>query len=83
MDDDRERIDYLRAHIQALGAAMDRGVDVRGYLLWTLLDNFEWAFGYSRKFGLVAMEPGTLRRIPKASAAWYSSVARSNGLPSG
>lgn len=81
--DDQGRIDYLRAHIQALGTAMDRGVDVRGYLLWTLLDNFEWAFGYSRKFGLVAVEPGTLRRIPKASAAWYTSVARSNGLPAG
>jgi beta-glucosidase/6-phospho-beta-glucosidase/beta-galactosidase len=77
--DDRERIDYLRAHILALGAALDRGVDVRGYLAWTLLDNFEWAFGYTKTFGLVAVEPGTLRRVPKASAAWYSTVARANG----
>ncbi len=77
--DDRARIDYLRAHILALGAAIDRGVDVRGYLVWTLLDNFEWAFGYTKTFGLVAVEPGTLRRIPKASAAWYSTVARANG----
>jgi len=77
--DDRARIDYLRAHILAIGTALDRGVDVRGYLVWTLLDNFEWAFGYTKTFGLVAVESGTLRRIPKASATWYSTVARANG----
>lgn len=79
--DDRARIDYLREHIRAIRVAIDRGVDIRGYLAWSLLDNFEWAWGYTRQFGLVRVEPGTARRIPKASAAWYASVARSNALP--
>ncbi len=79
--DDRERIDYLRAHVEALGVALDRGVDVRGYLVWTLFDNFEWAWGYTRRFGLYAVEAGTGRRLPKASARWYASVVRANGLP--
>ena len=78
--DDRGRIDYLRAHIGALGEAIDRGVDVRAYPLWTLLDNFEWAYGYTKQFGLVAVDAETGGRIPKASARWYSSVARANGL---
>ena len=79
--DDATRIDYLREHIRALAIAMDRGVDVRGYLTWTLLDNFEWAWGYTRRFGMFRVEPGTARRIPKASAAWFAAVARSGGLP--
>jgi beta-glucosidase len=79
--DDPERIAYLREHIRALGVAIDRGVDVRGYFLWSLLDNFEWAYGYTKRFGLVAVESATGRRIPKASASWYSGVARANGLP--
>ena len=81
--EDRDRIDYLRAHIAAVGDAIERGVPVEGYFLWSLLDNFEWSFGYTRTFGLVRIEPGTLRRIPKASAGWYASVARDNGLPAG
>jgi beta-glucosidase len=79
--DDRGRIAYLRAHIGAMAAAMERGVDVTGYLTWSLLDNFEWAYGYTRTFGLVRIEPGTGRRVPKASAAWFASVARANRLP--
>ena len=79
--DDLARIDYLREHIRALTVAMDRGVDVRGYFTWTLMDNFEWAWGYTKRFGLVRVESGTARRIPKASAGWYAAVARSNGLP--
>ncbi len=78
--DDRDRIAYLQAHVEAMGIAIERGVKVEGYFLWSLLDNFEWAWGYTRSFGLVRIEPGTLRRIPKASASWYGSVARANGL---
>ena len=81
--DDQTRIAYLREHIRALAVAMERGVDVRGYLAWTLMDNFEWAWGYTRRFGLFSVEPGTGRRVPKASASWYAAVARSNGLPAG
>jgi beta-glucosidase len=79
--DDRERIAYLDAHIGALRVAMDRGVDVRGYFVWSLMDNFEWAWGYTKRFGLYAVEAGTGRRVPKASAAWFANVARANGLP--
>ncbi|MGZ8527411.1 MAG: GH1 family beta-glucosidase, partial [Candidatus Limnocylindrales bacterium] len=81
--DDQDRINYLREHIRALATAMDRGVDVRGYFAWTLFDNFEWSWGYTKRFGLCAIEPGTGRRILKASAGWYGAVARANGLAPG
>lgn len=77
---DDGRIAYMGAHIASLATAIARDVDVRGYFAWTLMDNFEWAWGYTRTFGLYRVEPGTLRRIPKASAAWYAAVARANGL---
>jgi beta-glucosidase len=79
--DDRERIAYLREHLGALLAAIDRGADVGGYFVWTLLDNFEWSYGYTQRFGLYAVEATTGRRLAKASASWYASVARSNQLP--
>ena len=60
--------------------AMDRGADLRGYMVWSFLDNFEWAEGYSKRFGIVFVDYGTQRRIPKASARWYSDVIRRNGL---
>jgi beta-glucosidase len=59
---------------------MDRGVDLRGYMVWSFLDNFEWAEGYSKRFGLVFVDYATQRRIPKASARWYAEVIRRNGL---
>jgi beta-glucosidase len=55
-------------------------VDVRGYFVWSLLDNFEWAEGYSKRFGIVYVDYGTLERIPKASARWYSQVIGRNAL---
>ncbi len=79
--DDYERIAYLRDHIDAAGRAIDAGVDLRGYFCWSFLDNFEWAEGYQKRFGLVYIDYGTQRRIPKASAAYYASVIRGNGLP--
>ena len=69
--DDRARIDFLRDHIDAVAEAVARGVDVRGYFTWSLLDNFEWAEGYHQRFGLVHVDFGTLVRTPKASYAWY------------
>ncbi len=78
--DDEERVSYLDTHFRAAHDAMDRGVDLRGYMVWSFLDNFEWAEGYSKRFGIVFVDYGTQRRIPKSSARWYSEVIRRNGL---
>lgn len=78
--DDEECVSYLDAHFRAARVAMERGVDLRGYMVWSLLDNFEWAEGYSKRFGIVFVDYGTGKRIPKASARWYAQVIRSNGL---
>ncbi|HET6651843.1 MAG TPA: GH1 family beta-glucosidase [Nocardioides sp.] len=71
--DDR-RIDYLRQHLQAVAEAAAAGVDVRGYYTWSLLDNFEWAEGYTQRFGLVHVDYATQRRTPKDSYPWYARV---------
>ena len=80
--DDRDRRDFLAAHVRACGRALELGVDLRGYFVWSLMDNFEWAHGYAYRFGIVRVEPGTLRRVPKHSARWYAGVARDNGASS-
>jgi len=74
---DPERIDFLRQHLVALRAAMDAGVDVRGYFVWSLLDNFEWSKGYAPRFGLVHVDYETQRRTPKESFRWYQKVVSS------
>lgn len=74
--EDRDRIRYLRRHIGAVADAMDQGTDVRGYFLWSLLDNFEWASGYAKRFGIVYVDYDTQRRVPKASALWYRDLLR-------
>jgi len=79
---DGQRIDYLRAHLAAVHAAIAAGADVRGYYLWSLLDNFEWAYGYGKRFGIVYVDYPTQRRIPKASARWYADVMRHNAIDS-
>ncbi|BCJ50634.1 beta-glucosidase [Actinoplanes sp. NBRC 14428] len=71
---DGARIDYLDGHLRALHAAITEGVDVRGYFVWSLLDNFEWAEGYSQRFGLVRVDFDTQRRTPKDSFAWLRAV---------
>jgi beta-glucosidase len=68
---DSMRTEYVRTHLDALKAAMDQGVDVRGYFLWSLMDNFEWNSGYAKRFGIVWVDYATQQRIPKASALWY------------
>ncbi len=77
---DYARIAYLRHHLRGVHRAIGEGVPVRGYFAWSLMDNFEWAWGYSRRFGLVYVDYETQRRIPKYSAQWYASVARRNAL---
>jgi beta-glucosidase len=79
--DDEERVAFLDAHFRAAHAAIEQGVDLRGYMVWSLLDNFEWAEGYSKRFGIVFVDYGTQRRIPKMSARWYGEVIGRNGLP--
>ncbi|MFI9818986.1 GH1 family beta-glucosidase [Streptomyces sp. NPDC052013] len=79
--DDQDRISYLDGHLRALHDALSAGVDVRGYFVWSLMDNFEWAEGYARRFGLVHVDFGTLTRTPKASYAWYRDFLRAQPRP--
>jgi beta-glucosidase len=74
--DDTQRQAYIRSHLEALSRAMQNGVDVRGYFVWSLLDNFEWAFGYERRFGLVHVDFETQRRTPKLSALAYADFLK-------
>ena len=69
--DDPQRISYLARHLDAVARAMEHGVPVNGYFVWSLLDNFEWAYGYSQRFGIVYIDYETLERVPKASYGWY------------
>lgn len=78
---DDERLDYYDQHLRALHKAVERGVDVRGYFAWSFLDNYEWAFGYHQRFGIVRVDYDTQVRTPKASALWYAQVARDNSVP--
>jgi beta-glucosidase len=77
--DDEERVAFLDAHFRAAHDARERGVNLAGYFVWSFMDNFEWAEGYSKRFGIVHVDYGTQRRIPKMSARWYSDVIDRNG----
>ena len=79
--DDQDRLAFFDAHLRALHTALADGVDVRGYLAWSLMDNFEWAYGYYQRFGLVRVDYESQQRIPKASGRWYAGVAERNALP--
>ena len=72
--DDRDREDYLRRHLDAVSAAIDEGADVRGYFVWSLLDNFEWAWGYDKRFGIVHVDYDTLKRTIKRSGHAYARI---------
>jgi beta-glucosidase len=78
--DDDQRIAFVHAALEGFLRCLADGVDVRGYTYWSLLDNFEWAFGYRPRFGLVAVDRETFTREPKPSAAWFASVAKANAL---
>jgi beta-glucosidase len=77
---DQERIDYLHDHLAAVLAALRQGADVRSYYVWTLLDNFEWAWGYRKRFGLVHVDFADQRRTLKDSARWYADVIARHAL---
>jgi len=74
---DQQRIDYLRVHIQTVAQVMSQGVPIKGYVVWSLLDNFEWSEGYRQRFGLVYVDYPTLRRVVKDSGHWYASFVAS------
>jgi beta-glucosidase len=73
------RVSYLRAHLRAAHAAIARGVDLRGYMVWSLLDNLEWSLGFSKRFGIVHVDFATQQRTPKDSARYYAKVIASHG----
>lgn len=78
---DPKRVGYLHDHIAAVAEAIARGADVRGYMAWSLLDNFEWAYGYSKRFGIVRVDYDTLERTWKDSARWYARLVATRELP--
>jgi beta-glucosidase len=78
--EDLARVDYFDQHLRACAEAIGQGVPLRGYFGWSLLDNFEWAWGYSKRFGMVYVDYSTQRRIPKSSGRWYAEVIRRNGV---
>ncbi|MFD7466789.1 GH1 family beta-glucosidase [Streptomyces tendae] len=78
---DPERVAYLNGHLTAVRQAIADGADVRGYYLWSLLDNFEWAYGYEKRFGAVYVDYASQQRTPKSSALWYGRAARTGTLP--
>jgi beta-glucosidase len=79
-DDDTERIAFLSDALESAHRCLREGIDLRGYFVWSLLDNFEWHLGYGPKFGLVGVAPGTFERRPKPSAYWFGEVARANAI---
>lgn len=78
---DPRRIDYLHRHLTAAHRALAAGVDLRGYFVWSLMDNFEWGYGYSKRFGIVHIDYDTQRRTPKDSARWFGELAATRRIP--
>jgi beta-glucosidase len=79
-DDDEQRIEYVQAALEGVLRAISEGIDVRGYTYWSLLDNFEWAYGYRPRFGLVSVDRTTFERTPKPSAHWLGQIAKENAI---
>jgi len=77
---DEKRPGYILRHLNQVHRAMADGIDIRGYFHWSYIDNFEWKYGFSKKFGLVAVEPGTLNRLPRRSAYLYSEIAKTGRI---
>ncbi|MDR3173043.1 MAG: family 1 glycosylhydrolase, partial [Treponema sp.] len=77
---DSNRIDYINRYLIQVHKAIQDGVPVQGYYVWCFCDNFEWAWGLNRRFGIVYVDYDTQKRIPKESAFWYSRVIANNGF---
>ena len=73
---DPQRVDYLRSHITACAEALEQGAPLRGYFVWSLMDNFEWAEGYSKRFGIIYIDYPTEHRVIKESGHWYATLLR-------
>jgi len=78
---DTHRTQFLADHVAAVLRARERGAHVEGYLVWSLLDNFEWALGYGPRFGIVHVDYDTLERTPKLSSAWFASLCATRAVP--
>lgn len=78
--DDPQRLSYIKRHLKQVHRAIEVGVPVKGYFVWSLMDNFEWAHGYTKRFGLIYIDYETQQRIPKSSAKWYAQVIRANAV---
>lgn len=79
--DDEERIEYIRGHLEAAHRFIAEGGNLKGYYLWSLLDNFEWAYGYTKRFGITYVDFETQQRVPKGSFHWYERVIAQDALP--
>ena len=77
---DERRIDYLRKHLAVCAQAISEGVDLRGYFEWSLMDNFEWGWGYTQRFGLIHIDYQSLKRTPKDSYDWYAEAIKEGGM---
>ena len=75
---DVDRVDYIRRHLEAARSAIRNGVDLRGYFVWSLLDNFEWGYGYAKRFGVVRVDYDTGERTIKDSGRWYAQIAHAH-----
>ena len=75
--EDPRRSDYFKSHISSAIASRSHGIDIRGYFAWSLMDNLEWASGWTKKFGIIRVDPKTGERTPKDSARWYRALLNS------
>ncbi|HSM70186.1 MAG TPA: family 1 glycosylhydrolase, partial [Anaerolineales bacterium] len=78
--DDADRLEYIKRHLQMVNRAIQIDVPVRGYFVWSLMDNFEWGFGYSKRFGIIHVDYRTQKRALKSSARWYRKVIQAKSV---
>ena len=77
---DNDRVNYLKQYLEAIHRVINKGVNLKGYFVWSLIDNFEWVYGYSKKYGLVHIDHNTQKRTWKRSAYWYRDLTEANGF---